>query len=200
MLGVATPRVGAPVPQQAAEARVTRARGDSVPLGSFWERGPCLLLLLRHFGCVGCAEQVTEIAPRLPELARAGVRTVLVGNGTREQMAAFVERHALAGAAVEVTTDPSLAVYAALGLRRSAWATLGPRALVDIGRAMAAGHPHRPVEGDAIQQGGVLLVDGRGVVRFFHDNRSLGDHPSASDLVEAALRLRLEASDVVARV
>lgn len=198
MVPMATPRVGEPVPRDIAEARVLDTRGAPVPLGSFWKSGPCLVVLLRHFGCVGCAEQMTELAPRLPDLARAGVRTVLVGNGNAEQLAAFVERHALGGAPVEVTTDPSLGLYAALELNRSAWATIGPRALVEIARAMAAGHPHRPTEGDRTQQGGVLLVDGRGVVRFFHRNRSLGDHAATGDLVEAALRLRIEESGAAA--
>lgn len=195
-----TPRVGAPVDRNIADTRVLAASGASVPLGTFWAKGPCLLVLLRHFGCVGCAEQMTELSPRLGDLAHVGVRTVLVGNGTPDQLAAFVERHALQGAPVEVVTDPPLALYAALELRRSAWATIGPRALVEIARAMTAGHPHRPVEGDRTQQGGVLLVDGRGVVRFFHRNRSLGDHADTSDLVETALRLRIEASSAAARV
>jgi len=198
---MSTPRVGAPIDRGIAETRIFDGTGASVAVGSFWAKGPCLLVLLRHFGCVGCAEQMTELAPRLGDLAHVGVRTVLVGNGTPEQLAAFVERHALQGAPVEVTTDPSLALYRALQLRRSAWATIGPRALVDMARAMTAGHPHRPVEGDSTQQGGVLLVDGRGIVRFFHSNRSLGDHADTSDLVEIALRLRIEASsDAAARV
>jgi peroxiredoxin len=203
MVPMPTPRLGDPVPREIAEARVLSAHGEPVPLGSFWKGGPCLVVLLRHFGCVGCAEQVTELAPRLPELARAGVRTILVGNGSPDQLVAFVQRHALSGAPVEVTTDPSLAVYAALGLHRSAWATIGPRALVDLARALAAGHPHRrhrPTEGDYTQQGGVLLVDGRGTVRFFHRSRSLGDHAATGDLVEAALKLRIEESGAAARV
>ncbi|HEX8794625.1 MAG TPA: peroxiredoxin-like family protein [Polyangiaceae bacterium] len=189
-----TPRVGTPVDRSIADTRVLDASGASVAVGTFWANGPCLVVLLRHFGCVGCAEQMTELAPRLGDLAHAGVRTVLVGNGSREQLADFIERHALRGAPVEVVTDPPLALYAALELRRSTWATIGPRALVEIARAMTAGHPHRPTEGDRTQQGGVLLVDGRGIVRFFHSNRSLGDHADTSDLVEAALRLRIEAS------
>jgi hypothetical protein len=128
------------------------------------------------------------------------VRTVLVGNGSREHLAAFVERHALTRAPVEATTDPTLAVYAALDLRRSVWATVGPRALAETVRAIGAGHPLRRVEGDATQQGAVLLVDAEGVVRFFHANRSLGDHASASDVVEAVLRLKIESSSVAACV
>jgi peroxiredoxin len=190
------PRIGSPVPRALADARVVDASGAPVRVGALWAKGPCLLVLLRHFGCVGCAEQVTELAPRLDELARAGVSTVLVGNGSREQLGAFVERHALAGAPVDATTDPTLAIYAALDLPRSAWATVGPRAIAETVRAMGAGHPLRRVQGDATQQGAVLLVDAEGVVRFFHANRSLGDHASASDVVEASLRLEIESSRV----
>jgi peroxiredoxin len=195
-----TPKLGEVIPRPVGATVVTDARGAEAKLSSFWEGGPCLLVLLRHFGCVGCAEQVTELAPRLDELARAGVRVVLVGNGTREQLTAFVERHALGGAAVEVVTDPSLRAYEAMGLVRSAWATVGPRALYELARAMGEGHPHRPVEGDPTQQGGVILVDARGVVRFIHRNRSLGDHAAASDLVEAALRLAIEQRNAAAVV
>jgi hypothetical protein len=191
---VPAPRAGSPVPREVEEACVLDSGGAKLPVAGFWAKGPSLVLLLRHFGCVGCAEQVTELRPRLDELARAGVRTVLVGNGTTEQMAAFVERHALEGCRVEVTTDPGLGLYAALGLRRSIWATLGPRALLDQARALAHGHPHRRIEGDPTQQGGALLIDRRGVVRLVHANRSLGDHVPTSDLVEAALRLAIEAS------
>ncbi len=190
-------RVGEPVPAELAEATILGADGAPVTVRSLWERTPCLLVFLRHFGCVGCAEQVTELSPRLPELARAGVRTVLVGNGSREQRAAFVERHALERAQVEVMTDPSLKVYRALGLIRSRWAAIGPRAVVDIARAMTGGQPHRPVEGDPLQQGGVLLVDARGRVRFYRRSRSLGDHPRACDLVDAALQLAVDSSPAI---
>jgi peroxiredoxin len=194
MLVMTRLRVGDRVPPGLADAEVVDATGTSKRIGSFWADGSCLLLFVRHFGCVGCAEEVTELAPRLDELARAGIRTVLVGNGSSEQLAAFVTRHALSGARVEAVTDPTRAVYELLGLRRSAWATLGPGALVGIARAMAAGHSHRGVEGDATQQGGALIVDEHGVVRLHHENRDLGDHVSASDLVEAALRMEIEAS------
>ena len=185
-------RVGEPVPRALAETSVIDAGGARVRLDSLWDRRACIILFLRHFGCVGCAEQVTELAPRLGEIARAGVRTVLVGNGTPVQMAAFRERHALVDAQVELVTDPALDAYRAAGLQKSIWATIGPRAIAEHLRAWAAGQPHRPVEGDPTQQGGAMLVDDRGVVRLARRNRSIGDHVAASDLVEAALGLAVE--------
>ncbi|AKV00068.1 hypothetical protein AKJ09_06731 [Labilithrix luteola] len=191
---------GASVPREVAQATVLDAAGARVQLASFWQNGPCMLVLLRQFGCVSCAQQVTELSSRLDELARAGVHTVLVGNGTREELVAFVDRHALAGAPVEAVTDPELEAYRALGLVRSAWATVGPRAIVGTVRAMAAGFPHRAPEGDRTQQGGVLFVDGRGVVRLYKRNRSICDYLPASELVEAALRLAIERAGSAAPV
>jgi peroxiredoxin len=184
--------VGVRVPDDVAGAHVLDATGAELEVRSFWQRGPCLLVLLRHFGCVGCAEQMRELAPRLFELSRIGFRTVLVGSGSVERCASFVARNGLEGAPASVVTDPSLRLYRALGLVRSAWATFGPRSLLETARAIAAGHPHGAAEGDRTQQGGVLLVDRSGVVRLLHRSRSIGDHPPASDLVDAALRLAVE--------
>jgi peroxiredoxin len=199
-LGDALVKQGAPVSSDVACAQVLDGSGGSVRLGSLWEGTACLLVLLRHFGCVGCAQQVLELLPRLPELALAGVRTVLVGNGSLEQRADFVARHLLEGAPALVLTDPSLGLYRALGLLRSAWATIGPRALVDTARALAAGQPHRAVAGDSTQQGGVLLVDRRSVVRFYRRSRSIADHPPASDLVDVALKLAVDTRSPAVRV
>jgi peroxiredoxin len=184
-------RVGEAVPAALAGALVVPAEGSPVALGAYWAARPCVVLWLRHYGCVGCSEQVTELAPRLDELAGVGAGVVLVGSGTGDQRAAFVERHALGAAPVDVVGDEPLATYRAMGLARSLHAVFGPRALWEQARAMAAGHPHRGIAGDARQQGGALVVDRSGRVVLAHRNRSLGDHVSASDLVDAALRVSL---------
>ena len=188
-------RAGEPLPAVLRDATVVAPDGRRLPFGDLAAGGrPVLILFLREFGCIGCAEQVHDLAPRLAEIAAQGVRVVLVGNGPHERAGAFLEHHALADKPVELWTDPSLAVYRAAGLARSAWATHGPFALRDFLRAL--GHGHRPgrIEGDLRQQGGALLVDDAGVVVWAHKNRSLGDHPDPADLVDAVLALRLRRS------
>src|SRR5262249_29473814 len=154
------------------DADVTDVEGRHVRLGSFWQEGrggpyrddsalqarPCLLIFIRHFACVGCGEQVMDLSARLPELQRAGVRVVLIGNGDERYLAGFIERYALGDKRVEIVTDPSLGAFRAAGLLRSWWATYGARAIVDLARGMSKGFPHLPAEGDATQQGGALLV------------------------------------------
>jgi peroxiredoxin len=189
-------RQGSDVPPELGSAAVVSRDGQSRELGSFWAEGPCLVLFLRHFGCPTCAAQVAEISPRLAELSRMGLCVVLVGNGSPDQLAAFAERSRVAQRKVELVTDPSLRAYRAAGLVRSRWGTIGPRALAGAARAMIAGYPHAAPLGDALQQGGALLVDRSGKVAFHHRNLNVGDHATANDMVGAALRALIHESDV----
>ncbi len=194
---MSAPRVGEKISSDVARARVLDRAGVEHALGDEWKSGPCLLVFLRHFGCVGCSEHVTALSPRLLELAALDVRAVFIGNGAPSMIDGFVERQALADKKVTLLTDPSLTAYRAAGFARSKWSTLGPRALVDSARALLAGHPHLSVQGDAFQQGGTLLVDRDGVVCFFHQATSLGDHPSPSDVVDSAMRVRARESQYI---
>jgi hypothetical protein len=181
-------------PPTLADAVVLDRGGRGRRLGELWEKQPCVVVMLRHFGCIGCDVTVTELAPRLAELHAAGARTVLVGNGPPAAIDGFVERHALADKPVDVFTDPTLAAFRAAGLLRSAWATFGPRAIVDYLRAIGAGFVPRRTEGDYFQQGGALVVDAGGRVVFHHVSTHLADHADGSDLVDAALALALRSS------
>ena len=187
---------GEPAPPSLADAVVLDGAGLGHRLGSFWEGRPCVVVLLRHFGCIGCDVTVTELAPRLLEVHAAGAGAVLVGNGPPDVIGGFVERHGLGDKHADVLTDPTLATFRAAGLARSAWGTFGPRAIVDYARALGGGHVPRKTEGDVLQLGGALVVDVGGRIVFQHTSRSLGDHADASDLVDAVLGLALRGSPV----
>lgn len=178
------------------EATLIAADGHSFPLGDMLGGRPTLVMFLREFGCIACAEQVHDLAPRLAEISALGVRVVLIGNGPPSNVAPFLERHGLADKPVELYTDPSLAVYRAAGLARSAWATHGPRALVDFVRALTRGHRPGAIDGDLRQQGGAILFDEQASIVWSHENESLGDHPDPSDIVDAVLTVILARSTV----
>jgi peroxiredoxin len=178
--------------------RSGQARSLSRSLASLLEGRAALLVFLRHFGCVGCDLQLSLLLPRQPELADLGVRIVLIGNGPPEHAAAFSERWSLAEREIDLVTDPSLGVFRAAGLERSAWATFGPQAMWSELLAMGAGQRPRRRAGDRFQQGGTLLLDQSGAVVFFHANRFVGDCVDAADVVDAAMRLRLGAAEAFA--
>jgi peroxiredoxin len=180
--GVDTARLG--------EVQVENAAGERIRLGSYWKDADALLVFVRHFGCAGCSEHVTELSARLPELATLGLRVVIVGCGDKESIAGFVERHRLADHDVEVVTDATLEAQRLAGLVRSAWSAFGPRALWGFFGLLLRGYSHRAPDGDVYQQGGTLLVQKGGVVVFADRARALGDHAPLVDVVDVALALR----------
>jgi len=128
------------------------------------------------------------------DLDRLGLRTVLIGNGSPHLIEGFIEHCLLVDKPVEIVTDPSLASFRAAGLVRSWWATFGPKALWDGIRATGRGHINRWGEGDNLQQGGIVLVDGEGRVAWYYRNLSIGGYPPSVDIVDAAIRLVLKHS------
>ena len=181
--------VGLPLPPELVEARVVDAAGGTASLRSYVGNNRTLVVFLRHFGCVGCSQQVAVLTPRLLELDQLGVKTLLIGNGLPQHIAAFIERHRLGDKTVVVVTDPSRRVFKAAGFRRSMWSTLGVRAIWQALRALGAGHRQYGLEGDPFQQGGVVLVDEHERIAFHHENRTLADYAEPGEVVEAALRV-----------
>jgi hypothetical protein len=86
-----------------------------------------------------------------------------------------------------VLSDPTRAVFAAAGMRRSLFATLHWRLFVNAWRAFRRGFRQTSVQGDPWQQGGVLVLDRDGAVRHRQIDRAGGDMLDL-DAVLAALR------------
>jgi hypothetical protein len=185
---IAFVRTGERLPTELAEAALVTSDGMKWSFADLCSKRPTLVVFLRHFGCIGCAEQVREILPRLGELEALGVAALFIGSGPPEHIAAWIERNDLGDKHAVVVTDPSLAAFRAAGLSRSFWATYGPRAIAGFLRAFSHGHRPLPTDGDLFQQGGALLV-ADGAVAWSQASASLGDHADPSDAIEAALSL-----------
>jgi hypothetical protein len=183
--------VGDPVSSALADAVVRDGAGASHRLGDAWAGRDAVVIFVRHFACAGCAEHVAALRPRLGELAVLDVDVIVVGSGTPDQLAGFVEREGLASC----FTDPTLAAYRAAGFVRSAWSTYGPRAVFQLARAYLRGFRNGRVQGDPIQQGGTLYVARGGELCFYDRAHHTGDHAELGDVVDIALgRRALEAS------
>jgi peroxiredoxin len=181
---------GQPVPAPLADAPLLTATGEAARLRDTWKRNDALILFLRHFACVGCSDHVSELRPRLAELVELRVRVTLIGCGTPAQLTDFVERHELGPHPLTIYTDPTLSVYKEVGLARSLWSTAGPRAAINFLRLLARGHRNGVPQGDVLQQGGTLLVDRGGTVRYCHRSRFIGDHVPLVELMDQVMRRR----------
>jgi peroxiredoxin len=178
-------RAGQAVPQALADAEVLDRQGAPLRLGTLWEGAPALLVFLRHFACIACTEHVAALTPHLPELEQMGIDVVFIGNGAPNFIDGFVERNGLKQDST-VYTDPSLGVFRMVGLEHSRRSTFGPRALYNAGRAALRGFRQSAIEGDPLQQGGVVVVARGGRVAYVHRDRTLGDHAPMPEVMNAA--------------
>jgi peroxiredoxin len=117
------------------------------------------------------------------QIEAKGAQLVFVGNGAPHMAKAFQEDY---GITSQLFTDPSLAAYRALGLRKTGKIL---KALAAAPRAMMAGFFQGKTQGDAMQIGGVFVVDKRGDVVFAHKSDAAGDHPSTDAILAALERL-----------
>ena len=136
-----------------------------------------------------CREHVVQLHRRINDLQAPtsqgiNVRVYVIGNGSPSFIAGFRE---VTGWKGPIFTDPSLAVYTAAGMKRGVLKTLNPvGALRSVG-TLARGFTQGRTQGDAWQQGGVLVIATTGDVLWSHESGGPGDNATA-DQILAALR------------
>jgi peroxiredoxin len=185
---VPTPEIGRPLPDELLDCEVIDASRRRSRLREHLGERPALLVFLRHFGCVGCSQQVDALVPRVADIVASGADVVLVGNGEPEHIEGFVERQRLAGHPVTILTDPTLKAHRAAGFDRSAWMTIGPAALWSDLMAFGRGYFSAGTQGDRWQQGGILVVDAAGTLAFRAASRSAPDPVAAETIVDAVFK------------
>ena|SRR5579859_4505440 len=119
-------------------------------------------------------------------MVRRGARVAIVGNGWPAMAKAFAARAGLPPS-VTLLTDPTLASYAAAGLKRSALLTLGPRGWLPFIRTLKKGFRQGRTAGDPWQQGGALVIAQGGEVLYRHVSTNPSDQADPASLV-ATLR------------
>lgn len=112
----------------------------------------------------------------------AGAEVVIVGRGSPQQAASFVYDFEIP---MPVYSDPSLAVYQALGAKRGWWSTLNPRVLLNGARATRGGFRQTKRRGVPNQQGGVFVIRPDGSIPYAYLSNEAGDHPAPADVAAA---------------
>jgi hypothetical protein len=107
---------------------------------------------------------------------------VVVGNGQPWFIEGFREKSQYKG---EVYTDPSLASFKAMRLRRDLRSSMGLRVVRNAVQAYRDGYRQTKVQGDPWQQGGVFVIDSDGNICFSYASERAGEHPPTHEIVRA---------------
>ncbi len=164
--------------EELARAEVLTETGAPVALRGVCGPGKTVLVFLRHFGCIACRAHAVELQADAEKLAPA--RLVFIGNGPAWAINGFKSDLKVTA---PVYTDPGLKVFQLLGFKRSLWATFNPSAAWRALLMFVRGHRQGKIQGDVLQQGGVVIVDGAGEVAYSYASAGTGDFPPLSALV-----------------
>ena len=128
---------------------------------------------------------MAQLRPVIPEIRARGGEVIVVGNGSPAFARAFVED---TGLETPLYVDERLEAYAAAGLRRGVAATFNPASLGAAVGAFRRGLRQGRVQGDAWQQGGVLVVLPGDRLAYHHANRHPADHAPHQAILAALSR------------
>ncbi|MBA3819898.1 MAG: AhpC/TSA family protein [Deltaproteobacteria bacterium] len=111
-----------------------------------------------------------------------GAEVFVIGNGSPSFIEGFREHTKWAG---PIYTDPALAVYKAAELKRSVMRTIDPRGIGKGIGAFLRGARQGAIQGDAWQQGGVLVVAPSGEILWHHVSGRPDDTATAPEIIAA---------------
>lgn len=141
---------------------------------------------LRHYGCTLCKKQASEWL-RLQADLPPNTHVLLVGCGRREQAAEFAaEMH---WPPENLYSDPQRDSYARFRFAKGLGSLLTLHSLTLTIKSFRDGHKQSwsRIPTDPFQQGGALVVDAQGVIRFWHRDKVAGDH-APLHVLSAAVR------------
>lgn len=177
--------------RNAPDVEVWDIGGNKVQLSSLWKEKPLLLAFTRHFGCTQCKEMLEELVAGRDQIEKAGLRIVVIMQGTPEATKVFAERFA---PGLLCLADPDRKAYEAYGLERGDLfqTFLNPRVWAAISRAKQKGYKvETPPEGqDAMQMSGTFIINRTGKIALPYYYDHIADHPPLDLLLSGVLMTR----------
>ncbi len=168
------------VSQALSDVRVVDLDGQPHQMAEIWSKKPTLIVFVRHFGCLFCHQQALDLKPHVADLAAHGIDLAFVGTGSPFFGVGFRDR---LGLDAPIYCDEKHVSFDAAGMHRGILTLLDPRVAVKGVKAFWSGSRQGKMQGDATQQGGMLLVlpDGRVPYRFV--SQYAGDHADLSTVL-----------------
>lgn len=161
--------------------KVQELSGEWVPLGSLWSERPAVIVWLRHYGCIFCREQASELRTIAEEAESLG-NLAIVSTGSVDHGRDFASTH---GEGLRSLVDSARASYKVLSFKRGGRSSLDPRIYLRGIQAATKGFMQGRTRGDAMQQGGVLVVAAGGQPVFFQRSEFAGDHARLEQILSS---------------
>lgn len=113
---------------------------------------------------------------------KMNVRIVIIGNGFPNFIEGFRNDTGYTG---DLFTDPGLKSYQLLNFKKSVSSLLGFKTVKTALHALSTGYMQKGIQGDALQQGGVVVIDSAGAPVYFYANTEAGDHAPIIEIIQA---------------
>jgi peroxiredoxin len=168
-----------------ADSMVLNTAGTAVPVAKLWQSAPAVVGFVRHYGCLLCHEQVVELRRAQAEIEGRGAKLWIIGNGRPNDARTFALMHNMVDS---VFTDPSRALYRALGMKNGVTRTFAFESLRHAYRAYQEGHRQSMTKGDPWQQGGTIVVGRGGDLVYVYVSQVAGDHAPLDAVLSAIPR------------
>lgn len=181
--------------QPAPDLILKDTHGVDVQLSKLWRETPLLLAFTRHFGCTQCKEMLEELVQGREKIEQAGLKLVVITQGTPEMTAQFALQYA---PGLFLLADPERKAYAAYGLERGTLfqTFLNWNVWKAIRTSQKKGYRVEtpPAGQDAMQMSGSFIIskEGRIELPFYYDH--IADHPSLDLLLSGVLNTPWNAS------
>lgn len=85
----------------------------------------------------------------------------------------------------QMLADPKRVAFAAAGMRRDLFSNLNVRTLQYFLRTWKKGIRQKGIQGNPFQQGGAIVVERGGVLKFHYVGKAAGDHPDLDQVIAA---------------
>ncbi len=85
----------------------------------------------------------------------------------------------------QMLADPQRVAFKAAGMRRDLFSNLNFRTLRYFIRAWRKGIRQKGIQGHPFQQGGAMVIEKGGILRFHFVGKAAGDHPDLNDVIAA---------------
>jgi len=160
---------------------------QDVTVSSFWSEGPCIVYLLRRFGCQICRWHAKNVSQLATPLQDRNVRFVAIGP-ERLGWEDFMKGKFWVN--TEVYYDPEKKLYQELGLKRSGlFGVVGgmftKKTWDMVGKTRSAGVSGN-LKGDIYQLGGLFVVDkGGDKILYEFRQQDFNDYPDVQAIAKS---------------